>query len=61
MEDITVYTQPNCPGCITAKAALRQQGKLFTEIEIGKDISASEFKELHPGVRTVPFIYIKTK
>lgn len=56
MEDITVYTQPNCPGCIQAKAQLRQQGRLYTEIEIGKDISVAEFRELYPNVRSVPFV-----
>lgn len=57
--ELTVYTQQNCPGCVKKKQELKQEGVLFTEIEIGKDISVSEFKEKYPNVRSVPFVVME--
>lgn len=55
MADI-IYSQPNCPGCVQLKKKYEQEGKPYTEIIIGKDISVSEFREQFPTVRTVPFV-----
>jgi len=53
---ITVYTKDNCPACNTLKATYAQNGVVFQEIKIGRDISREEFMELYPSVRTVPFV-----
>lgn len=53
---ITVYSKDNCPGCETLKAKLKAEGKPFTEIKLGKDMSVGEFKELFPGVKSVPYM-----
>jgi glutaredoxin len=53
---VTIYTQSQCPACVKLKAEYKRDGVLFTEIEIGVDISVSEFKETFPKVRSVPFV-----
>ena len=53
---LIVYSQPNCPGCVIMKNKLKEEGKTFTEIIIGKDITVDEFKERFPTVRSVPFM-----
>lgn len=51
-----VYSQPNCPGCVTMKNKLKAMNEEFQEIVIGKDITKEEFFELFPGVRSVPHV-----
>jgi len=53
---ITVYTKDNCPACNTLKATYAQNGVVFTEVHIGKDISREEFMAKFPSVRTVPYV-----
>ena len=53
---ITVYTTTNCPGCKQLKAQYDAQGKAYTEVVIGKDISREEFMAAFPGVKQVPFV-----
>ena len=57
---IVVYTKDNCPACNTLKATYAQNGVVFQEVHIGKDISREEFMELFPSVRTVPYV-VETK
>lgn len=51
-----IYTQKNCPGCVGMKAKMDKEGIPYEEIEIGTDISVSEFRALYPDVRSVPFV-----
>lgn len=51
-----IYTTTNCPGCKQLKAQYDVQGKPYTEIVIGKDITREDFAQAFPGVRTVPFV-----
>ena len=53
---IVVYTKDNCPACTTLKATYAQNGVVFEEVKIGRDISREEFMELYPTVRTVPYV-----
>lgn len=53
---ILIYTTLTCPGCQQLKAQYQQQGKPYTEVVIGRDISREEFAATFPGVRTVPFV-----
>lgn len=50
-----VYTKDNCPACTALKATYANNGVVFKEVNIGKDISREEFMELFPSVRTVPY------
>jgi glutaredoxin len=54
--NITIYSQPTCPACDQLKKEYKEKGIPFTEIIIGKDIAVSEFRELYPNVRSVPFV-----
>lgn len=49
-----VYSQPNCPGCVTLKNKLKAEGKEFVEVVLGQDMSIEAFKEKFPEVRSVP-------
>ncbi len=51
-----VYTQTNCPGCVTLKAQLAKAGEPFKEMLIGRDITREEFMAKFPTVRTVPYV-----
>lgn len=51
-----VYTKDNCPACNTLKATYAQNGVVFEEVKIGRDISREEFMETFPSVRTVPYV-----
>jgi glutaredoxin len=51
-----VYTQANCPGCVTLKAQLAKAGEPFKEIKIGRDITREDFLSKFPAVRTVPYV-----
>ena len=53
---IIVYTKDNCPACNTLKATYAQNGVVFSEVNIGKDISREEFMATFPSVRTVPHV-----
>jgi glutaredoxin 3 len=61
-----VYSKPNCPYCVQAKALLASKGLEFLELELDlgqpKDLNTnyvpmSQLEELVPGVRTVPQIF----
>jgi glutaredoxin len=53
---ITVYTKDSCPACVQLKAQLTQEGKEFTEIKIGADITREDFMSKFPTVRQVPYV-----
>ena len=52
----TVYSKPNCPGCVALKNRLKAQGEEFKEVVIGVDIEVDAFFMLYPDVRSVPFV-----
>lgn len=56
---LTVYTKDNCPACLTVKASLKQQGKPFTEVNVGKDITREEFMQKFPTVRRLPLTVVE--
>ncbi len=56
----TVYSMPNCPGCVSLKEKLKSAGEIFNEVMIGTDISLEEFKEKFPSVRSVPHVVVNT-
>lgn len=53
---ITVYSKPNCPGCVSLKAQLEAEYTEYKEIVLGKDMSIEDFKEMFPKVRSVPYV-----
>jgi glutaredoxin 3 len=57
---ITVYTKPNCPYCVKAKAWLENNNIEYQEINIVEDTNARKMLKEH-GHKTVPQIYINEK
>jgi len=55
---LTIYTKDNCPACVQLKASLKQEGKEFTEVKIGADITREDFMTKFPTVRQVPFTVV---
>lgn len=52
----TVYSVPNCPGCIKLKNTMNENGEPYKEVMIGRDISIDDFREMYPNARAAPFI-----
>lgn len=52
----TIYSQPNCPGCVALKNKLKSEGVPFAEVVIGKDLSLDTFRKYFPDVKSVPFV-----
>jgi glutaredoxin len=61
-----IYSKPNCPYCVQAKALLDSKNFEYLELELdlGQEqksntnyVPMSQLEELVPGVRTVPQIF----
>ena len=54
-----VWSQPNCPGCNTAKALLAQQG-YDVEVKMldGTELTKEDLFRAVPGARSVPQVFI---
>lgn len=52
----TIYTMPNCPHCVSAKALFDREGLQYTEV---KQFTREELTERVGPVRTLPQIIIK--
>jgi glutaredoxin 3 len=58
MNQINIYTMPNCSYCIAAKSLLSKKGVTYAEHNIGGDrVAAAELAQ-RTGRRTVPQIFI---
>ncbi len=59
MQEITVYTTPVCPYCVSAKRLLSQKGLPFKEVDLEKDPALRQkLSAENGGYRTVPMIFI---
>ena len=58
MNRIIIYTKDNCPYCVQAKNLFSLKSQIYEEMKIGVDLTRSEFMEIFPEVKTVPFIII---
>ena len=59
--DIKIYSSPGCFYCDQAKELCKRAEVEYESIEIGTDITRTEFLELYPGVQTSPHIIIDGK
>ena len=59
--DIKIYSSPGCFYCDQAKELCKRAEVEYESIEIGTDITRTEFLELYPGVDTSPHIIIDGK
>lgn len=59
MAQITVYSGPNCPYCVRAKALLEKKGAAFEDINVKADPKLQdEMMQKAGGKRTIPQIFI---
>jgi glutaredoxin 3 len=62
MQEITVYTTPVCPYCVSAKRLLSQKGLPFKEVDLERDPELRQkLSAENGGYRTVPMIFIGTE
>ena len=55
---IEIYTKKDCPACARTKALLINHGYVFTEHEMGRDITREELLNRFPAAKFVPIITI---
>ena len=59
MPQITVYSGPNCPYCLRAKALLQKKGAAFDDFDVRADVSKlEEMMTRTGGKKTIPQIFI---
>ena len=61
MPNIEVYSTPNCPYCVQAKALLHSKNLIFKEIDVSDDVESLQKMMQLSGLRTVPQIFINEK
>ena len=59
---VTIWSQPNCSACTSAKQFLTQQGIPYTELLIGSaGITKEDLFKAVPGARSVPQVFVDDK
>jgi len=59
MPNIIVYSGPNCPYCVRAKALLKKKNVSFDEFDVKADqVKFDEMLAISNGKRTIPQIFI---
>ena len=61
MPHIEVYSTPNCPFCVSAKALLKSKNLSFQEIDVSDDVESLQKMIKLSGLRTVPQIFINNQ
>ncbi len=61
MPHIEVYSTPNCPYCVRAKALLQSKNLTFKEIDVGDDVERLRKMVQLSGLRSVPQIFINDR
>lgn len=61
MPHVEVYSTPNCPFCVSAKALLNSKNISFKEIDVSDDIESLQKMVKLSGLRTVPQIFINNR
>ena len=61
MPHIEVYSTPNCPFCVSAKALLKSKNLSFQEIDVSDDSESLQKMVKLSGLRTVPQIFINNQ
>ena len=61
MPHIEVYSTPNCPYCVRAKALLQSKNLTFKEVDVGDDVESLRKMVQLSGLRSVPQIFINDR
>jgi glutaredoxin 3 len=56
--EVVVYSKTVCPYCVQAKNYLKKHDIEFEEKNLDDDDERTAFYSLHPGVRSVPQIFV---
>ena len=56
-EPVAIFTRPGCPHCARAKAMLKDNGVVYEEVTLGKDITFSTVRAVS-GNLTVPQVFV---
>ena len=55
---VEIYSKPQCPYCVQAKALAEREGAELTYKMLDEDFSREELFETFPGARTFPQIIV---
>ncbi|MFC7342565.1 glutaredoxin family protein [Saccharopolyspora griseoalba] len=59
MSEVTVYSRPGCPFCMSLRSGLERAGLDFTEIDIWQDPDAAAVvRSIADGNETVPTVVV---
>lgn len=61
MPHIEVYSTPNCPFCVSAKALLNSKNLSFKEIDVSDNFESLQKMVKLSGQRSVPQIFINNQ
>lgn len=56
---ITIFTKPNCPGCVNTKLYLRSKGVPFIERDVAAEPEALAFVTGELGFKGAPVVYVE--
>ena len=61
-ESVTIWSQPNCTACTSAKTFLTQLNIPYTELMVGTNgVTREDFFKAVPNARSVPQIFVDNK
>ena len=55
---VEIYSKPQCPFCVQAKALAEREGHELTYKMLDEDFNREELMETFPGARTFPQIIV---
>jgi glutaredoxin 3 len=55
---VEIYSKPQCPYCVQAKALAEREGHELTYKMLDEDFSREQLMETFPGARTFPQIIV---
>jgi glutaredoxin 3 len=58
---VEIYSKPQCPYCVQAKALAEREGHELTYKMLDEDFSREQLMETFPGARTFPQIIVDGK
>ena len=58
---VEIYSKPNCPYCVQAKALAEREGHDLTYKMLDEDFNRETLMETFPGARTFPQIIVDDK
>ena len=58
---VEIYSKPQCPYCVQAKALAEREGHELTYKMLDEDFNREQLMETFPGARTFPQILVDDK